>query len=172
MSVICVYYSCQLSLGVQVIVHVADEEFFKAEFAVVAAQAGLADARMEALEGLEVLAVYIGLAVVQLVQGAHDGIPVGGIDGRGQTEDAVVGFFDHLVKGLEGRDRQDGSENLLGHDPGAVLAAGDDSGLIEVALAVYGCGMSAAAYGRAVRNGTLDQLVHMLLLCLVDHGLP
>ena len=45
---------CQLSLGVQVIVHVADvglEEFFKAEFAVVAAQAGLADARMEALEG-------------------------------------------------------------------------------------------------------------------------
>ena len=65
-----VRYLCRLTLGVQVIVHVADmglEEFFKAQLAVVAAQAGLADARMEALEGLEVLAVDIGLAVVQLV---------------------------------------------------------------------------------------------------------
>ena len=81
------------ALGVQVIVDVADvglEEFFKAEFAVVAAQTGLADACVEALEGFEVLAVDIGLAVVQLVEGAHDGIPVGGVDGGGQVK-VVIG---------------------------------------------------------------------------------
>ncbi len=77
----------------------------QAVLAVGPAHAGLAHARMEALHGLEVLAVDVGLAEVDLAHGLHGLGQVARVQGRGQAVFAVVGAGSFFMTFLAGNER-------------------------------------------------------------------
>ena len=93
-----------------------DEVFLDAVLAVGTADTTLLHTCMEALDGLEVLAVDVGLAELQLAAGLHSHVQVLGEDGGCQTVLAVVGPGDHLIDGLELDERDHGAEGLLMDD--------------------------------------------------------
>src|ERR1035437_3109485 len=65
--------------------HVSLEEFLQSMASVRPANARLAPTRMEALHGLEVFAVHVGLAELQFVGSAHGRVQAAGEDGRRET---------------------------------------------------------------------------------------
>src|ERR1039458_7699157 len=120
----------------EVVVHVDDvglEVLFQTVLAVSAADAGLAPAGVEALHGLEVLAIHVGLAELQLVRGAHGYIERAGVDGGGQAVLAVVGVGDGFVEGGKRGDGQDRTKGLPLHDGSLLAAIGENRGLEVVA---------------------------------------
>ena len=76
---------------------VGDEIFVDTVLAVGTANTRFLHTSMEALDGLEVLAVDIGLAELQFAAGLHGDVEILGEDGRSQTIFAVVGILDGLV---------------------------------------------------------------------------
>ena len=63
---------------------------------------------MEALDGLEVLAVDVGLAKLQLAAGLYSNIQILGEDARSQTVFAVISLSDGIVDGIEFNERMTG----------------------------------------------------------------
>ena len=65
---------------------------------------------MEALHGFEVFSVDVGFAETQAAGYIKRFIQIGGIDGAGQAEFAVVCQGDDLVERVESGNRQDWAE--------------------------------------------------------------
>src|SRR5438445_196961 len=108
-------------------------ELVEAVFAIGAADAAFAPAGVEALHGLEVFAVDVGLAEVDLLAGAEGGVEVAGVDAGGEAVVGIVSEIDGLVEVVELHDGDYGAEDFAADDVHALGAAGEHGGLIVVA---------------------------------------
>ena len=79
---------------------VGNEVFLDAVLTVCTTDAALLDTCVEALHGLEVFAVDVGLAKLEFAGYAGGGVEVFGEDAGSQTVFAVVGPLDGLVDGV------------------------------------------------------------------------
>ena len=91
---------------------------------------------MEALHGLEVLAIDVGLAKPDFVAGAHRDRDVLRVDRRGQPVIRIVGEGDRLVNIRHLHDWGDGAEDLAADDLHVVAAARHHGGFIVVAVSL------------------------------------
>jgi len=159
-----------LLLLLEVVVQVDDvrlQVLFQTMFSVCAADAGFAPAGMEALHGLEVLAIDVGFAKLQLIGGAHGYAQVRGVDRGGQAILAVVGHRDGFVGGLESGDGQYRAKGLLLHD-GALLPAVCENRWRKEVPCLTLAGAAAAEDLRAILVSLAHNGADQFLLPLAD----
>ena len=135
-----------------------DEILFNAVFAVGTANAALLHTGMEALHGLKVLAVDIGLAKLQFTGYAGSGVNVLGEDARCQSVFAVVSPGDGLFDGVVLHQRNDGAESLFMDDVHVLTAVVEHGGSVEVSLLAHT--VSAAQQLCALTDSTLHLFRH------------
>src|ERR1035437_2211506 len=131
------------------------------------ANARLAPTRMEALHGLEVFAVHVGLAELQFVGSAHGRVQAAGEDGRRETVLAVVGHRDGFVEVAERGDRQSRPEYLLAHDC-HLLATADQHRWLVVVAAPAIVALAANSDLGAIFHGLLYGRLHAAQLRMAD----
>ena len=111
-----------------------DEIFLNTVLTVGTADTTLLHTCMEALYGLEVLTVDVGLAELEFTAGLRGDVQVLGEDGRSESVLTVVGPLDGLIDGVELYQGDDGAEGLLMDDVHLLRTVVEYGSCIEVAL--------------------------------------
>src|SRR5664279_4425406 len=144
--------------------HVGPGVLVEAVLSVGAPDARLSPARVESLHRLEVLAVDVRLAELDLLAGAHGDVEVRGVDRRREAIDGVVRVGDRLVEVVEGDDRHDGPEDLVPNDWHTLPAVAEHCRWVEIALRLVGGPLASGENRGPVGNGLLDPLFDQLEL--------
>ena len=120
---------------------------------------------VEALDGLEVHAVDVGLAEFNLTADACSCVDIFGEHRRGQTVFAIVGPLNHLVDIVKLYQRQHWAESFLVDDVHVLRAVVEHGGGIEVALALDR--LAATENLGSLLHGVLHLLRHALQCSLL-----
>ena len=92
---------------------------------------------MEALDGLEMLTVDIGLAKLKFTTGLHGNVQVLGEDAGSQTVFAVIGHSDDFIEGFKFHQRNHRTEGLLMDDIHILTTVVEHRSSIEITLGAY-----------------------------------
>ena len=132
--------------------------------AIGSADATLAPSGMEALDGLEVETVDVGLAEEQLGPGALNEAVVIGEQRRREAILAIVGKLQRLIKSLELGNRNSRPEDLFLHNF-TVLGGASKNGRGEEVSGAVDC-LATAKDGSTSLDGAVNHTLHLVQLIL------